>query len=145
MDVHNLHNDRLPGNRRRKIKIGSQLSSYVRILVAQVRVIFVPFALLFRLHSLLHQFEHFELPYVYQNVHYKGCSLLYVTEFTFSVLIKICAKASKFYSFLRTSISIYRKKWKSDVYGVPSRASKSFAYPSLGGGKKCCRRVSWRL
>ncbi|CAK1556103.1 unnamed protein product [Leptosia nina] len=54
---------------------------------------------------------------------------------TFSVLIKICTTASKFYSFLRTSISIYRKKWKSAVY-VPSWAGKSFpSHPHVGGQK----------
>lgn len=59
-----------------------------------------------------------------------------------SLLIKICTTASKFYSFLRTSISIYRKKWKSAVYGEPSWAGKTFPSPPHRGGKKCCRRVS---
>lgn len=55
--------------------------------------------------------------------------------YTFSLLIKNCTSASKFYSFLRTSISIYRKKWKSDVYGAPSRAGKTFATPTRWGQK----------
>lgn len=63
------------------------------------------------------------------------CSL-HGIPFTFSLLIKICTTASKFYSFLRTSISIYRKKWKSDVYGVPNRASKTFASPTHRWGQK---------
>lgn len=63
------------------------------------------------------------------------CSL-HETPFTFSLLIKICTTASKFYSFLRTSISIYRKKWKSDVYGVPNRAGKTFASPTHRWGQK---------
>lgn len=63
-------------------------------------------------------------------------SSLHVTAFTFSLLIKICTTASKFYSFLRTSISIYGKKWKSAVYGVPSRAGKTFASTLPGRGAK---------
>lgn len=54
---------------------------------------------------------------------------------TFSLLIKICTTDSKFYSFLRTSISIYRKKWKSDVL-VPSRVGKSFASTTHRWGQK---------
>ncbi|CAH2074368.1 unnamed protein product, partial [Iphiclides podalirius] len=63
-------------------------------------------------------------------------SSLHVTAFTFSLLIKICTTASKFYSFLRTSISIYGKKWKSTVHGAPSRAGKTFAAPPARGGQK---------
>lgn len=62
--------------------------------------------------------------------------------FTFSLLIKICTTASKFYSFLRTSISIYRKKWKSAVYGEASGLAKLLSPLPTEGGKKCCRRVS---
>lgn len=44
---------------------------------------------------------------------YKSDGIRYVEAFTFWLLIKICTTASKFYTFLSTSISIYRKKWKS--------------------------------
>lgn len=64
------------------------------------------------------------------------CMLARYTTQYLTLLIKFCTTASKFYSFLRTSISIYRKKWKSAVYGVPSRAGKTFAFPSHRGGQK---------
>lgn len=80
-----------------------------------------------------------QLRRVYRNIKMSiqrpRCSL-HEIPFTFSLLIKIGTTASKFYSFLRTSISIYRKKWKSD-------AGLAKLLPPLptGGGKKCCRRV----